>query len=104
VDVVTHLGGGGAYYGLTIASPLSGDDRSQQRLLNKIEPYLGDFHSDRAVERNGKPTPDKCKILVGVHPGSDAVIFELLERCKPWVLDNGVELKITTDIGMVTQQ
>lgn len=104
IDVVVNIRGGGSRYGLTIASPLTGDERSQKRLLKKIEAYLGDFHSERSIERNGKPTPEKCKILVGIHPGSDAVVFELLERCRPWVLDNGIELSVTTDIGMVTRQ
>ena len=100
LDVKTELGGGGAYYGIVIASPLSGDERSQKRLLGKIEAYIGDFHSEQSIDRNGRPTPEKCQIVVGIHPGSAAVIFELLERCRPWALEHGIELSVTTDIGV----
>jgi hypothetical protein len=104
VDVKSDLAGGGAYYGLVIASPLFGDDRSQKRLLSKIEAYIGDFHSEQSIGRNGRPTPERCKIVVGIHPGSAAVVFELLERCRPWALEHGIELSVTTDIGIVTRQ
>jgi hypothetical protein len=104
IDIVTELDGGGAYYGITIASPLAGDDRSQKRLIRKIEVCLQDFVTERSIRRNGQPTPGKCKIFVGVHPDSDAAIFELIEQCRPWVEDNGIELRVTTDIGMVTHQ
>jgi hypothetical protein len=104
IDVVTELKGGGAYYGIAIASPLAGDERSQKRLIRKIEVYLQDFLSERSILRNGRPTPGKCKIYVGIHPDSDAVIFELLEQCRQWVEDNGIELRVTTDMGMVIHQ
>jgi hypothetical protein len=105
IDVVTELEGGGAYYGLVIATPLARDQRSQKRLLRKIEAYLEDFYSERSIHRNGPPTPAKCKITVGIHPESDPVIFELLERCRPWVDENGVDFRIsTTAIGVVTHQ
>jgi hypothetical protein len=105
IDTVVELKGGGAYYGITIATPLGGDVRSQERLLRKIEAYLGDFRSERSRRRNGEPTPAKCKITVGIHPDSDPVIFELLERCRPWVEENGVDFRIsTTAIGVVTHQ
>jgi hypothetical protein len=93
IDVVVNIRGGGSRYGLTIASPLAGDERSRQRLLRKIEAYIGDFLS-----------PDKCKILVGIHPASDAAIFSMLDECRPWLLDNGIDLAVTTEIGAVTVQ
>jgi hypothetical protein len=104
IDVVVNIRGGGSRYGLTIASPLAGDERSRQRLLRKIEAYIGDFLSVESIARNGRPTPDKCKILVGIHPASDAAIFSMLDECRPWLLDNGIDLAVTTEIGAVTVQ
>jgi hypothetical protein len=102
IDVVVNTRGGGTRYGLTIASPIAGDERSRKRLIRKIEAYIGDCLSAESIDRNGRPTPDKFKILVGIHPASDASIFALLEECRPWVLDNGIALEVTTDIGAVT--
>jgi hypothetical protein len=87
----------GAYYGLVIASPMSGDVPSQQRLLDKLEAYIGDFYSDSFVSRYGKPRLDNCKITVGIHPDSDAIIFELLEKCRSWVEGNNIRFDVRTD-------
>ncbi len=104
IDVEATLKGGGAYRGITIATPLSADARSQERLLRKIKVYIEDFHSEVSKRRIGKPRPEKCQIHVGIHPDSDPAIFELLERCRAWVAENDLTLKITTDIGMVVRQ
>jgi hypothetical protein len=88
----------GAYYGLVIASPLSGDIPSQQRLLDKLEAYIADFYSDKYLTRYGRPRLDNCKITVGIHPDSDAVIFELLEKCRAWVEGNNISFAVKTDL------
>ena len=88
----------GAYYGLVIASPVSGDVASQERLLNKISAYIGDFHSEGYISRFGKPSMESCQITVGIHPKSDPIIFELLGKCKAWVEDNNIRFVVKTDI------
>ena|SRR5690242_17717342 len=97
IDVETKLKGGGAYYGLVIASPLAGDQRSQNRLLQKLQAYVDDFHSPEFLERSGRPSPQNCHIYVEIHPDSDPVIFELLEKCRQWVERNGITFVIETD-------
>jgi len=94
IDVTVSLANGGASYGLVIAQPLAADERSQKRLLKKIERYLNDFHSAAAKVRFGAPKLNRMKIHVSIHPASDPRIFELLERCRGWVEDNSVSLVV----------
>jgi hypothetical protein len=88
----------GACYGIVIAAPLSGDIPSQQRLLDKLAAYIGDFYSDKYLTRYGRPCRAYCKITVAIHSESDAVIFELLEKCRAWVEDNNISFAVKTDI------
>ncbi len=97
IDVETKLNGGGAYYGLVIASPLAGDQHSQNRLLQKLQNYIDDFYSPRFFSTFGKPNPEKCRIYVSIHPDSDVLIFELLEKCRSWVEDNRIMYVIETE-------
>lgn len=97
IDVETRLKGGGAYYGLVIASPMSGDQRSQNRLLQKLQNYIDDFYSPKFLANFGKPDPQKCRIYVSIHPDSDIVIFELLEKCRSWVEGNNIMYVIETE-------
>jgi hypothetical protein len=89
-------------YGLVIASPLSGDKRSQQRLLKKLEDYLSDRHSTDLKSRFGAPTPNNTSLKVAIHPGSDPTVFDLLQRCKPWVQDNGFTMEVTSDANILS--
>jgi hypothetical protein len=99
IDVTVSLENGGASYGLVIAQPLAADERSQKRLLRKFERYLNDFHSASAKQRFGMPRPDRMKIHVSIHPESDPLIFELLEKCRNWVEDNSVSLVVHLESG-----
>jgi len=99
IDVETKLASGGAYYSLVIASPIGGDERSQQRLLKKLENYVSDFYSPAALESRGYPTPERDRIRVVVHGDSDPVIFELLDRCKTWVQNNNIKFVVDSDLG-----
>lgn len=94
IDVTISLASGGAKYLLVIEQPLAGDERSQKRLLRKIERYLNDFHSADSKQKFGRPQPDRMKIHVHIHPASDPAIFELLEKCKDWTRDNSVSLVV----------
>jgi hypothetical protein len=93
IDVVTEFDCG-AYYGLVVARPIDGSERSQARLLDKIENYIGDFHSAKSLGRVGSPSPERCRIRVKLNRESDPTILELLERCRPWVHNHGIGLDI----------
>jgi hypothetical protein len=87
--------GGGADLYIVIAKPLQDDVNSQRRLLTKIEGYLGFIGSTEFQVEAGKPSPVNTQVLVQIHPESSLVIFELLERCKPWALANHATLVVT---------
>jgi|SRR5882724_1137412 len=98
IDTVVRFKGGGAYYGLVVAKPLSGDESSQDRLLSKIEAYIQDFYSDKSLAISGRPTIENSRIHVRIHPDSDPIIFELLEYCRKWVESNHIQFKVDTDL------
>jgi hypothetical protein len=102
IDVFVTTKEGNVMYGLVIASPLSGDTRSQQRLIKKLEDYLSDRHSADLRSRFGAPTPSNTSLKVAIHPGSDPTVFELLRRCKPWIEDNGFSLEVTSDATILS--
>jgi hypothetical protein len=102
IDVFVTTKEGSVMYGLVIASPLSGDKRSQQRLLKKLEDYLSDRHSTDLKSRFGAPTPNNTSLKVAIHPGSDPTVFDLLQRCKPWVQDNGFTMEVTSDANILS--
>jgi hypothetical protein len=98
VDVNTVKKGGGSDLFIVVASPLSGDQRSLERLLRKIERYLEflqteDFHSE-----SGDPNPENTNIVVKLHPFSDRSAFDLLERSREWVKSNNASLIVDTNL------
>lgn len=83
---------GGSDLVIVIASPLRADERSQTRLLNKIEIYLDYVQSSEYRELVGTPNPEITRVLVRIHRASDREVFELLERCGPWALSRQASL------------
>jgi hypothetical protein len=94
VDIQTVKIGGGSDLVIIVASPLRSDERSLRRLLSKIENYLGFLSSPECQAKAGVATPENTSIVVRIHPDSDEAAFELIERCKPWAIDNNVLLKM----------
>jgi hypothetical protein len=94
LDVHAVKKGGGSDLVIVIASPLRSDERSQKRLLDKIEIYLKYLATKEYEAECGTPTPERTFIVVKIHPDSDAAIFDLLERCKPWILANHATLQM----------
>ena len=92
LDLVGKRTTGGADLFIVIASPLGADERSQRRLLKKIENYLIFIESEEFNEEFGKPSPDTTSINIKIHPESHPAINILIEKCKPWALENNVEL------------
>ncbi len=102
IDVLTTTVEGTTYYGLVIAAPMEADERSQRRLLKKLEDYASDRHSQKAIYKYGKPTPQNTRLTVAVHPGSSQAIFELLTRCLPWLEECGFKVEVTTDAKILS--
>jgi hypothetical protein len=93
-----------ALYGIIIASPARGDIESQKRLIEKLEAYIGDFYSPSIGARYGAPSQDTCRITVAIHPDSDPVLFDLLEKCKLWVEENHIAFDVRTDVFEIPWQ
>lgn len=94
LDAFAVKTGGGSSSVIIIAQPLRADERSQRRMLRKIENYLGFITSEEHRQEAGPPSPEKTEILVSIDRRSDPEIFELLEQCGPWTLENGVSLRV----------
>jgi len=96
LDVHAVKKGGGSDLVIIVASPLRADERSQHRLLDKIEIYLRYIRSPDYQSECGPPTSDRTSIIVHIHPDSDPLIFDLLDRCRPWVAENSCTLQVIT--------
>ena len=94
LDVHVVKKGGGSELLMVIASPLKGDDRSQGRLLRKLEAYMDFIRSPEYEAQCGKPTPQNTAVVVMMHSGSDLAIYELLDRCQKSMQEHGVTLRI----------
>jgi hypothetical protein len=93
LDIEGIKKGGGANLTIVIASPLQADERSQRRLLSKIELYLGYLPTSQFQSKSGVSTPENTSIIIKIHPRSDPLVLDLIERCKPWVFANNATLK-----------
>jgi len=101
VDAFVTTKEGSTYYGLVISAPMHGDERSQHRLLKKLDSYISDRNSEEAIAKYGKPSPEKSHVRVAVHPGSDAQVFLLLEKCKAWLEDVGFSYEVSCDANVL---
>lgn len=69
LDVCTIKKGGGADLHIIIATPLQPDDYSLNRLLDKIEGYLGHIQSQKFKDEAGEPTPENGSNTPRIVPG-----------------------------------
>jgi hypothetical protein len=99
LDVHGIRKGGGSDLVVIVASPLGFDERSQKRLLDKLNIYLRYINSPEYEAQFGPPTPDTTAIEVQLHPDSDPRIVDLLSRCEPWALENRTTLRTTMHGG-----
>ena len=93
IDVHGVRNDGGSDLVIVVASPLSFDERSQKRLLAKIELYLQFIRTPECQAEAGIASTENTSIFVELHPDSDQRVLDLLERSKPWVAANGATLK-----------
>jgi hypothetical protein len=96
VDINVVKKGGGSDLLIIIASPLQDDTRSLERLLTKIERYIGFAQSAEFSAASGVATIENTKIITYIHPDSSPAAFDLLERCKPWAIENDLVLEVET--------
>jgi hypothetical protein len=80
----------GVRLGVVIASPLRNDERSKQRLTQKLEGYVREFAVRRDQWLAENPEPMKAWLYVSIHPESDAEIFQLISQYRPWIEDNSI--------------
>jgi hypothetical protein len=97
IDTLVETEDGARYYGLVIASPMSGDERSRKRLSRKLRDYIIDRHSEAVLRKSGPASAANTKLTVLIHPGSDASIFEVLAQARPALEEAGFEFEVSTD-------
>ncbi len=94
LDVFAEFENGGGRLIIVAAQPLTGDDRTLKRILQKIENYLVFVNSDQFPIENGPQTIENTEIAVSLKPGTDQVVFEFLESCVGWVAQNNARLVV----------
>ena len=94
LDVATYLKSGGGDFSIIVATPIQGDERSQRRLLDKIQTYLAYCNSDEYRSRTPPPTPETTRIIVRLHPDSSVAILQLLEKCHVWARSERASLAV----------
>ena len=94
LDVVAAMRAGGARLVIVVATPLQGEQRSLERLMRKIENYLGFVASEDYLQQFGPPDPSNTEVAIAIDSRSSPAAFELLERCKPWILANRATLTV----------
>jgi hypothetical protein len=97
IDTLVETADGARYYGLVIASPMSGDHRSRQRLRRKLRDYIIDRHSTEVLDKSGPTSTANTKLTVLIHPGSDVSIFEVLAQARPALEEAGFAFEVSTD-------
>ena len=92
LDVFAELNGGGGTLTVITAQPLSADRRTLERLLQKIENYLGFVNSDQFPTSSGAQTAENTEIIVSLRAGTDQGVYDLLERSVDWVAEHNARL------------
>jgi len=94
LDMVGRRRDGGVDLMVVVSGPLRADERSQRRLLRKIELYLGFIASPDFSADFGPPDPGTTAVVVVIDGQSDDAIFQLLGRCEPWVREGKATLVV----------
>ncbi|MCB1606384.1 MAG: hypothetical protein KDI71_05355 [Xanthomonadales bacterium] len=94
LDMHELFDNGSSELSIIINGPLAADNRSQRRLIQKIDNYLALIECADFQEQCGPPSPERTRILVNIPYNSDPVIFILLERCQDWVLSAGASMVV----------
>jgi len=79
----------------TVSKKLESDERSQRRLLKKIEVYLDYIESSDYYNEYGLPSVEATRILLRLTHVCDPEIHELVKRCEAWTKENRAQLVTT---------
>lgn len=96
-DFELTLGGGGAYIGIAIGSPLDASPYSLARLNEKLRFYLDSFWSEFGRQEWGTPKEGKMKIYVHIHPGTSQEVFDRLDSFRAEARARGVDVVVTRE-------
>jgi hypothetical protein len=80
----------GVRLGVVIASPLSNDERSKQRLIQKLKGYVREFSILREQWLTENPEPMKAWLYISIHPESDPEIFQIIDQFGSWIESNSI--------------
>jgi hypothetical protein len=94
LDMIGKRRDGGVELRIKVSGPLKGDERSQRRLLQKIDLYLAFVASPDFEAEFGEPDVSKTFVVVAIDGQSDPAIFELLKRCEAWVREGKATLVV----------
>ncbi len=94
LDLIAARRDGGAHLVIIVSGPLQADERSQRRLLTKLNNYVEFIHSDEFQQEFGSPDPSKVTIDVKIDAGSDPEVFAMLGRCVSPVSENNASLTV----------
>jgi len=94
LDVQAIWEDGRSVLSLIIAAPLEIDQRSRERLMRKLENYLGFINSEPYKLKYGSPSTATTLIQICLHPDMDRKVEETLLLCEPWIEQANASLKI----------
>jgi hypothetical protein len=80
----------GVRLGVVIASPMSNDDRSKQRLIQKLKGYVREFSILREQWVAENPESMKAWLYISIHPESDPEIFQIIDQYSSWIESNSI--------------
>jgi hypothetical protein len=81
---------------IMVTGQLATDERSQRRLIRKLENYVNFVNSDEFAQEHGAPDPSRVEIDVKIDTECDPAIFAMLARAGPPLLQNNVSLLVNS--------
>ena len=103
LDMVAARRGGGAHLVIMVAGALQADERSQRRLLAKLNTYADFVNSDAFRQEFGPLEASNVTVDVKIDAGSDPEIFDLLARCEPSARESNINLTINSALILAPQ-
>ena len=94
LDVVAKHPNNRANLAIIVASPMKANAEGHERLMSKLEAYMGFIHSEEYRSEFGEPDPKRTTITVRIHRESDSYYVDLLEKCRDWVRSSGATLEV----------
>ena len=80
----------GVSLGIVIASPLQNDERSKQRLEQKLEGYVREFSICRERWASENQKPMRAWLYFSIHPESHPDMLQIIDQHVPWLESNSI--------------